>query len=73
MFAPLLVSDFDNFRDLIFAVQCVHAICMEKMRNIYIYKLRVGKPEWKHKLQRSNSIWNDNIKLDLKPTGVDQI
>jgi len=37
MFAPLLVSDSDNFRDLIFAVQCVHAKCMEKMRNIYIY------------------------------------
>ena len=37
MFATLLVSDFDNFRDLIFAVKCVQAIRMEKMRNIYIY------------------------------------
>jgi hypothetical protein len=44
MFAPLLVSDFDNFRDLIFAVQCVQVICMEKKRNIYI-NFYVGKPE----------------------------
>ena len=79
MFATLLVSDFDNFRDLIFAVKCVQAIRMEKMRNIYIYiyiyiyTIHVGKPEWKHKLQRCNSRWNDNIKMDLKPTSVKRI
>jgi len=55
MFAPLLVSDFDKFRDLIFSVQRVQAICMEKMRNIYI-NFYVGKPEWKHTLQRSKQM-----------------
>jgi hypothetical protein len=43
---------------------------MEKMRNINFY---VGKPEWKHMLQRSNSRWNDDIKTDLKPTGAKRI
>jgi hypothetical protein len=71
MFAPLLVSDIDNFRDLIFVVQCVQAICMEKIRKIY--NLLCSKPEWKHMLQRSNSRWDDNIKMDLKPTGVKRI
>jgi hypothetical protein len=42
---------------------------MEMIRNIYI-NFYVGKPEWKHMLQRSNSRQNDNIKMDLKPAGV---
>jgi hypothetical protein len=29
--------------------------------------------ESKHMLQRSNSRWDDNIKMDLEPTGVKRL
>jgi hypothetical protein len=36
---------------------------MGKMRNVY--RILVGKPEWKRPLGRPRHRWEDNIKMDL--------
>jgi hypothetical protein len=40
---------------------------MRQMRNAY--KILVGKPGGKRKLQKLRRRWNNNIKMDLKETG----
>jgi hypothetical protein len=41
---------------------------MEDMRNAY--KILVGKPEENRLVGRSRSRWGDNIRIDLRETGV---
>jgi hypothetical protein len=41
---------------------------MGKMRNAY--KILVGKPEGKIPLGRPRCRWEDNIKIDLRETGL---
>jgi hypothetical protein len=36
-----------------------------------VYRVLVGKPEGKRPLGRPRSRWEDNIKLDLRETGID--
>jgi hypothetical protein len=36
-----------------------------------VYRVFVGRPECKRSLRRSRRRWEDNIKLDLKETGID--
>jgi hypothetical protein len=36
-----------------------------------VYRVLVGRPEGKRPLERPTSRWEDNIKLDLRETGID--
>jgi hypothetical protein len=36
-----------------------------------VYRVLVGRPEGKRPLERSRRKWEDNIKLDLRETGID--
>jgi hypothetical protein len=36
-----------------------------------VYRVSVGKPEGKRPLGRPRRRWEDNIKLDLRETGID--
>jgi hypothetical protein len=42
---------------------------MGDMRNVY--KILVGRPEGKRPLGRHRHRWEDNIKMDLRETGID--
>jgi hypothetical protein len=44
---------------------------MEEKRNAY--RILVGKPEGKRPLRRTKSRWADNIKMDLREIGWDDI
>jgi hypothetical protein len=35
------------------------------------YRILVGRPEWKRLLGRPRRRWKDNIKMDLRETGID--
>jgi hypothetical protein len=37
-----------------------------------IYRVLVGRPEWKKPLERPRRRWEDNIKLDLREIGIDE-
>jgi len=45
-----------------------HIACKRDMR--YAYRIIVGKPVRKRPLPRSKYRWEDNIKLDVKKSGV---
>jgi hypothetical protein len=36
-----------------------------------VYRVLVGRPEGKRPLERPGRRWEDNIKLDLRETGID--
>jgi hypothetical protein len=36
-----------------------------------VYRVLVGRPEWKRPLGRPRRRWEDNIKLDLREIGID--
>jgi hypothetical protein len=36
-----------------------------------VYRVLVGRPEGKRPLGRPRRRWEDNIKMDLKKTGID--
>jgi hypothetical protein len=36
-----------------------------------VYRVLVGRPEWKRPLGRPRRRWEDNIKMDLRETGID--
>jgi hypothetical protein len=36
-----------------------------------VYRVLVGKPEGKRLLERSRPMWEDNITMDLRETGID--
>jgi hypothetical protein len=36
-----------------------------------LYRVLVGRPEGKRSLRRSRCMWKDNIKMDLRETGID--
>jgi hypothetical protein len=36
-----------------------------------VYRVLVGRPEGKRPLERSRRRWEDNIKMDLRETGID--
>jgi hypothetical protein len=38
-----------------------------------VYKVLVGRPEGKRPMGRPRRRWEDNIKLDLKETGIDGV
>jgi hypothetical protein len=46
-------------------------IIMEEKRNLH--RILVGKPEEKRPLGRSRRTWVDNIKMDLRETGWDEM
>jgi hypothetical protein len=37
-----------------------------------VYRVLVGRPEGKRPLGRTRRRWNDNIKMDLRETGIDE-
>ena len=39
------------------------------MRDVYTYRVLVGKPEGKRPLGRPRRRWEDNIKMDLQEVG----
>jgi hypothetical protein len=46
-----------------------HVACMEEER--CVYRVLVGRPEGKRPLERLRRRWEDNIKMDLRETGID--
>jgi hypothetical protein len=48
-----------------------HVTWMGEMRNAY--RILVGKPEGKRPLGRPRRRWVDNIKMDLRETGLDGV
>jgi hypothetical protein len=46
-----------------------HVVLMEKMKNVY--KIFVGKPEWKRPLRKPR--WKDNIKMYLEEIRWDSV
>jgi hypothetical protein len=36
-----------------------------------VYRVLVGRPEWKRSLGRQRRLWEDNIKMVLRETGID--
>jgi hypothetical protein len=46
-----------------------HVACMEEGRGVY--RILVGRPEGKRPLGRPRHRWEDNIKMDLRETGID--
>jgi len=49
----------------------VHVAHMSKMRNAY--KILVRKPDRKRQLQNLKHIWEDNIRLNLRETGWEDV
>jgi hypothetical protein len=47
----------------------VHVARMEEGRGVY--RVLIGRPEGKRPLGRPRRMWEDNIKMDLKETGID--
>jgi hypothetical protein len=43
--------------------------CMGERRGVY--RVLVGRPEGKRPLRRPRRRWEDNIKMDLRQTGID--
>jgi hypothetical protein len=48
-----------------------HVACMGVMRNAH--KILVGKPEVKRPLRIPRRRWKDNIKIDLRETGLEGV
>jgi hypothetical protein len=46
-----------------------HVACMGEGRGVY--RVLVGRPEGKRPLGRGRHRWEDNIKMDLRETGID--
>jgi hypothetical protein len=46
-----------------------HVIRMEKGRGVY--RILVGRPERKRPLGKPRRKWEDNIKMDLRETGIE--
>jgi hypothetical protein len=46
-----------------------HVACMGEGRGVY--RVLVGRPEGKRPLERPRRRWEDNIKMDLRETGID--
>jgi hypothetical protein len=46
-----------------------YVVCMEERRDVY--GVLVGWPEGKRPLARLRHRWEDNIKIDLRETGID--
>jgi hypothetical protein len=46
-----------------------HVAAMGEERGVY--RVLVGRPEGKRPLRRPRRKWEDNIKLDLRETGID--
>jgi hypothetical protein len=44
-------------------------VCMGVGRGVY--RVLVGRPEWKRPLGRPRRSWEDNIKMDLREIGID--
>jgi hypothetical protein len=38
-----------------------------------VYRVLVGRPEGKRPLGRPRHRWKDNIKMDLRETGIDEV
>jgi hypothetical protein len=38
-----------------------------------VYRVLVGRPKGKRPLQRPKCRWEDNIKMDLRETGIDVV
>jgi hypothetical protein len=36
-----------------------------------VYRILVGRPEWKRPVGRPRRRWEDNIKMDLRDIGID--
>jgi hypothetical protein len=49
--------------------QTEHAACMGEDRSVY--RVLVGRPKGKGPLRRPRYRWEDNIKMDLRETGID--
>jgi hypothetical protein len=45
-----------------------HVVCMEEIRNVY--KILIGKPEWRRPLGRPRCSWEDDIQMDLLEVGL---
>jgi hypothetical protein len=48
-----------------------HVACMGEGRGVY--RVLVGRPEGKRPLGRPRHRWEDNIKMDLRETGIDVV
>jgi hypothetical protein len=48
-----------------------HVACKGEGRGVY--RVSVGKPEGKRPLGRPRCRWEDNIKMDLRETGIDEV
>jgi hypothetical protein len=48
-----------------------HAECMGEMRNAYV--ILVGEPEEKRALGRPRCRWGENIEMDLRKTGCEDV
>jgi hypothetical protein len=46
-----------------------HVACMREGRGVY--RVLVGRPKGKRPLGRPRHRWEDNIKMDLRETGID--
>jgi hypothetical protein len=46
-----------------------HVACMGEGRGVY--RVLVGRPEWKRPLRRPRRMWEYNIQLDLREIGID--
>jgi hypothetical protein len=46
-----------------------HVACMGERRGVY--RVLVGRPQGKRPLGRPRRKWEDNIKMDLRETGID--
>jgi hypothetical protein len=46
-----------------------HVACMRELRGIY--RVLVGRSEWKRPLGRPRHSWKNNIKMNLRETGID--
>jgi len=47
-----------------------HVACMGE--GIDVYRVLVGRPEGERLLERRRRRWEDNIKMDLRETGIDE-
>jgi hypothetical protein len=71
----------DELHSLYFSLTIVRVIKSKRMRwaghvarmgeGRSVYRLLVGRPEGKRPLGRPTCSWKDNIKMDLRETGID--
>jgi hypothetical protein len=47
--------------------------CNTHVEGRTFYRLLVGRPEWKGPLGRPRRRWEDNIKMDLREIGMDEV